>query len=982
MAAAVGMAGLALGQSNAPVRDFGGGFTKFYQLGMPDVTGATYGKVEFTHYGYAGDFGLSSGRNIDQLGLSGNGWKLKSLGEGSNRYVLGAVQLLDAMDMKAFEAWQKKQRDAMAKAGAASPQAMPAWDQPAMPAVKWKPGDVAKDVVKVLKALESARDEDSSVAWIAYDIKSGGELLLMAAQLYRAGMKDEANRIADRLFALNKNPRQLLESAVGIIATDQYNQSYGEFRRTRDWAKWYGSLTNLSARFAGSWTMLPGVNQLSGMVKARAGQAAPPPLSGEGLAAEDQELARRLAVEAPVTVGNSFYGHECWIFPQPHHRQMARLAATNDAIFAVVNRGLTAVPMLVAMLKDGTLTLRDRQQGGVYVDPFMSMGMGGEQSGDAMFNSLQRPMTRGEIARSMLQPILLMDERQRGGLQRMAADDFAVECEAWLKEHKGKTVEQLAKVYVEKGDHNQRQYAMNCLMRGKNAEANRAEVEKMLLALVKDSTDTPYIVQEYVRQRKDKASNFVEQVAAIMSVTNAPAQPPAGMAGRHVRRPPRGAERDVFVKQLRDLVSARSVRDLLNDYVSGSQSSATVRMKLAEQLGREPADESLAALLDAAGKVGDPAKACMLLSMVHALKYSQPGGVDETDDESMEPGAVAPVANKFDPAKHAEPWNKLLSDKRGTNRTVGEAAAWAIETLYSDDQRAMVPGAFPGGGDVAVLAMLGDRGRGLLAERARARLAGKPVPELPSADKVDDAQRKRITAGLLDAADPSAALAKLTADEDLAVREIGRTNKALSAKLRPLADKIVDVQVPPDMQAASGLAAKIKGRLFDKETVRTVVDSCLQMAKEGNSFNVVVSRRPGACGTSVAFSKPAAPDQNPEVAVYYAMTGMAVAGTNRQVVAGVRAFVAAGKRSASAWWPAREPAGAAPGASAAGTVEARLLDEAEAEIRAIAARQRKNEQDNFWEELAAVMDKAGAFTPISVMLSVEAAEGAPPAAAK
>jgi hypothetical protein len=66
----------------------------------------------------------------------------------------------------------------------------------------------------------------------------------------------------------------------------------------------------------------------------------------------------------------------------------------------------------------------------------------------------------------------------------------------------------------------------------------------------------------------------------------------------------------------------------------------------------------------------------------------------------------------------------------------------------------------------------------------------------------------------------------------------------------------------------------------------------------------------------------------------------------------------------------------------AGTVEARLLDEAESELRAIAARQRKNEQDNFWEELTAVLDKAGAFTPIGVMFAGEAPESKVTAAAK
>jgi hypothetical protein len=319
-------------------------------------------------------------------------------------------------------------------------------------------------------------------------------------------------------------------------------------------------------------------------------------------------------------------------------RHMIPGAATNDVMAAVRDRGMKSVPMLVAMLKDNTLTLRDRNDGGGYYGGMhFGRGQGEEQAAEMMFNSMQRPLTRGEIARGMLQPLLIMDDRQRGELYRMSGEDLAAECEAWHKEYKGKSVEELARIYMEKGDQSQRQYAMNYLMKGKNLEANKAEIEKMLLTIVKESTDTPYIVQQYVQQRREKASNFVEQVAALMAVTNAPAHSGTENGAMRVRRASRGNDGETFVKQLRDMVSVRSARDLLNEFVSGTQSVAmVVQMKLQEQLSREAPDESLTMLLEAAQKLDDSVKRGVLMGMIGTLKYARQGGWDQMDPEALE----------------------------------------------------------------------------------------------------------------------------------------------------------------------------------------------------------------------------------------------------------------------------------------------------------------------------------------------------------
>lgn len=972
----------AAAQTNAPAKDFGAGFSKFYQLGLPDVTGGTYGRLDVIHYARAGAYdSMFSGRG-DQLGLTGNAWKTTNLGAGSNRYVMGGIRVMDMMDEKTYAEWQKRQSEAMAKASATQKMDVAMqWEEPPISAGKWKDVDIRKDVVKVLKMLNNTSD-DSPARWMQHDVQTGAGLLLAAAQLYRLGMKEEANTIAARLFAMHQeNARQLLQGAVGLIAQEEYSKSYAAFRQSRDWAAWHGSLTNLMTKFSGSWPQAPGVKRLAELVKVRADQPEPPALAGEGLTDDDRKLARRLSTEAPPRSPYSHYGYsgDCWIFPQPHQRMQFGPGATNDAMLAIRERGMASIPMLVAMLKDNSLTLRDRGGGGEFFYGGMEFGrgQGEEQMAEMVFNSIQRPMTRSEIAKGMLQPLLIMDDRQRGELYRMSGEDMAAECEAWYKEYKGKTVDELARIYMEKGDQNQRQYAMNYLMRGKSIDANSAEIEKMLLAMVKESTDTPYVVQQYVQKRREKASNFVEQVAALMAATNAPSPATTDPRRRMVRRSSRGNERETFVKQLRDMVAVASVRDLLRDVLSGTGAVAVVQMKLQQQISREAPEESLSALLDAAQKTDDPMKRGILVSMVAGLKYARPGGWDDVDEEeAMDPATGAWKSNKFDPAKHAAAWNKLLEDKRGEDRTVAESAAWAIESLYSEDK----PGryGYPSSSEASmVLPGLGARGQELIMERARARLSGKPVPELPSADKVDEDGRRKLIESVLAAPDVAATLAKLTMDEQLALSEVGRTNKAVNVKLRPLADSIVEVKIPAELKSAAALEGKLKGRKFDRETVRLLLDASLQLVREGHSFTASIVRRPGATGTSVVFNK-AADESTGETAAYYAMMGMPGASTNRQIVAGVSGWMAGGRHNAYAWWPARDPARVA-GVDASGTIETRLLDEAEAEMRAISERQQKNEQESFWVQVDQMLEKSGAFLSMSVTLSGEAEKSAAPA---
>lgn len=942
-------------QTNVPVRDFGAGFAKFIQLGLPDVRGGVYGRIEF-------EFNEEEveGSDLDSLGLAGNAWKMADLGGGSNRYVYGVVRVVEAMETKSYDKWAARMENRLALGRQDFDEAE--WEEPDFAVVTWKAVDLGKDVAKLLARLDKP-DEDTKSGF-EYDSAIGGEFLLMAAQLYRLGMTNEANRIAARLFALCPDTKELMQQAITSLAYAQYRQSYARFVKTGDWREWHRELTALLARFPNGWRDAPGVRKLADLVGVRVARPELPSLSGEGLSAEDQKLARRLASEPPrkeAWRGSTAFlgGEQCWLFSRKPGVRAGREAATNDVVVEITGRGMKSVPMLIAMLKDETLVRPEWK----VEDAFLTRE-DGVSSAEQVFSTLERPRTRGEVARALLIPLLLLEPRQRDELRSAGQDDFAAECMAWHKEHKDRALADLAKLYLEKGDPAQRQNALGWLMRGTNVEVYAADVEGILVGIAAETRDTPGVLRQYVERRREKASNFVERVVGAMLGTNAAPRKADVRGGRLATRGDmaRMAEqrRSLFVEQLRNLAAVKPVADLVSAYLSATQSADQASARLAEQLGREDPHKSLDLLLDAARRTEDLAKRTELLTLTRVLKYAKAGGRDDEDDLSYGAGPATPVPNKFAVAKHAALWREFLADRRGKDQRVSAAAAWSVTVLYAKDppqQKQTLPHIVP---------VLGRAGMPLLVAHADAILAGKPLPELPDAARVDAARREKLVATLTKAGDAADAYARLTLDEQLAMVEVGYTNCVLNAKLRPVADRIAGVDVAPEL-AGSGLEARLKGRKFDAGTVRILHEVALDLAGKGFAFDLTMARVPNAGGMEVALSVP----DSKELPAH--RRPMDAGETNRVAVTDVTGSIHGGPRSMSARWTvggaARGALGRTGEAAGGGDFEARLMDLMEAGLREAVGHELARNERRFWEYVDLVVEKAGAYAPVEVVFA-------------
>jgi len=983
--AAASIAATAFGQTNT-VRDFGAGFERFRQLGLPDVAGGTYGNLQVTLNGmraYAAEY--SRLENMGNQGMKGNAWKIRDLGGGTGVYVKASGQTITAMDQKTYEEWMRKRQEAAAKEGPAALAALQFGMTPDCAAASWSATDAKKDAERWVKYMEKM-DDAGEASMFQHDENMAGEMLLFAALLHRSGCVAEANRIADRLFKLQTDPKRPVAAAMNRLASVQYGQACDQLAKSGDWSRFHADVSLVTNRFQGGWNELPGARRLLDLVRARIGQAELPPVSGEGLTAEDQQLARELATARPAGQGSPYgYGmYNLWILPAQRMYPVQFGAATNDVMARIVKRGMASVPLLVALIKDDTLTLRDRQ----------SLGFGQHHyygdmrniPAEQVFRNMGRPATRGEVAQALLRPLLPVSDQQMGEVQQMDGSSLGDEIVAWYKENGKKSPYELAKVYLEKGNGSQQSFAINTLLRVKDLDQKSAEIESLLLAAARNAEYPPTSIQQYVSMRREKAADFVEKVAAIYSVTNAPATPQE-TATPPGRRPRRGTsqeqmaqQRRQFVEGLRTQVKVLPFRQLVAEIAAGTGATQRATAALYQAIAREKPAEALTVLLDAANKTDDPEVRCTLVGFCANVRYA--GMQNAAMGMDTEDGEVAPEPPKpaeLDPALHAPLWKPLLDDKRGSSRTVRETVAWIIEALYAKQDASGVPMPMmrQGGGALnEAIANLGEQGADLIVERARARLAGTALPEIPNASKVDDAARKKLVADLLAAADPVAVLGKLSADEKLAAIVCGRTNAALNVKLRPVANRIVKVTVAPEYSADT-LAAQLKDRPLDRETAGKLLQICRALSKAGYRFSCSVTRKGNLGGTEITLGKPPKQPGGTEDVDPSMMFGVGGAGTNRtDKTAHVDGWLMGGKFFARSSWPAVETPAPVVTAEEGATAVDRLLDEAEQDLRGWVSQQTRAQQDGFWIALDDALQKTPAFIPLSIGFEGYPAEGA------
>ncbi|MBA4388763.1 MAG: hypothetical protein C0404_12330 [Verrucomicrobia bacterium] len=940
----------------APLKDYARGFDQLIKLGLPDAA-----RCEYVNLSAGYDESLS---RLYELRLAGNSWMIEETPKVKGRFIQNGKRVVEVYDSNALMKERQKRMDEVLKTNKnATAAAVFGDDDDDRVTGQWKKVDAKKDVDKILVFLRKTEDKGGRHDSWSY---SGvyGTVFIFAAQFYRKGYTNEANELVTLLFQRAGDPKKVISQAVDRIAESRYEEIYRAFRKDQDWQTYGKGVDSLIARFGSSWQKTPGAKRLAEEIKKRMTTDKAPEIAGEGLTAEDKALAEELAgTKAGRSRGmayDGYYGYGgIWVL---HDTSAARPALppgqmTNETVFAKIRkRGMKSVPLLLAMLKDDYLTNLDR--GDIdgrsyhYSQGYYSEGRGAqtEEMAKMIYQSMDRPVSRAEIAESLLNPLPLREKsegRSRRGDSEDSQGDLAEYGRQWYDENKNKTPIELARLYIDKGDQQQQSSAQAYLQKN-GMEADFELIEKKYL----DSTDpnNMYNVRQYVAQRGEKAKAFIEKLEAKFAEPAAKKDDSDLFADKGDGA---GSRMKVEIEALKELISTSSLESVLEEIVSGKSTTDRRSSEIYRKIPKEKPGKALSLLLDAALKVGEASVASDLVGLTRGIR-TRPAWREpfEIVDASMEQSGAGGVKEDegLKVATHAEKWGKLLADTRkagtgmqGMNSTVGDSAATAIITLYGKRDQGRIYDYYGRSRSV----YLGRRTMVQNRTYAKALLEDKPdaqPQETPAWKDITADIQKAAAAKIMNTPEPALqqTVAGLSNEELMGILKKSMKDKVLNAKLASVANRIESVEVDESLAAEMKDLAAAKGQKVSRPIVEKAFNACRKLVVADKVITCTFIRQGALDGVDMRIAEIRKDGKE--------YMGLVKGGTLRKSdAAEIQAAIADGGTHASALWflGARSPA-AAPD-TPAGTPAERLADETAAGVEADIAKRLVGEQDAFWK---------------------------------
>ncbi|MBI2442129.1 MAG: hypothetical protein HYV35_12255 [Lentisphaerae bacterium] len=976
-----GLAGLCSAQTQTQVqaqvqaKDFSKGFAKFYELGLPVVTNATYVKLDsWSHFDMSGgDFGLH------ELRLAGNAWLLKEdKAEGKGVFVKNSVRVMEVLDQNAFQKKEAaKLKEAMKKGGSAARTLPYIWgmmdEQVAQG--RWKAANPKQDLEKIMAFLKKKNEEGSS-RHSSLDYSGGyGTLFLSAIHFHRMGFTNEANEMVSLLFGAARDQRKPIAQAMNQLADAQYADVARKFFQTGDWSRYDQDLQSLQARFGSVWGNAPAVQRLAEKVKARASQPQPPPLSGEGLTDEDKQLALELASATNLNRQSMqlMGGVGVWILPSPLQRGIPGMPGLpTNTLTRIKARGMQAIPLLLALLKDDYLTRVDitSLKGMSHVSfSFRDEEDMTEEHINLLYEALQRPASRSEIAVLLLQPLIKKDEENRHSSSPVDRDDLAEQVKAWHAEHKAQSALELAWFYLKEGDDQQRNAAISLLIES-GSESNQAAIAESFLKGDNPMRDI-HLAHQFVMKRKEKAADFLVRYEAMLKKLME-----TGGDDQMFKQDDFKQMVEQNLASMKTLISAQPLEQILDELLTEKTTMEKAGAALYGAMGKKKPAELVPLLLGAAVKAKTPELRVQFMQMTASVPYmrtamamDEDGNVQEEAEEKAD--ADQPAALDIKPA--AELWKQLLGDTRvpeadlyqDNSMSVADTAAGMIEALYGEKQAA---GALWGRQAPFQI----TRMQPILAARAEARLAGKPaaeLPPLPDADSVSAEEKKKIVEQVLRAKDTEvdALIKTLSVDRVLALMEEVERNEALNAKLAGLANRVNAVAFKNLQGEPSRELDALKGQQLSKAMVEQALAVSRRFTEEGKPSLVRIRRQPDLSGIAIRVVELSATNLTEKEWPYF--SGMRSSSENKKSM--VQGSVSASDSHGWAAWavnqkklPLPEKKDATDGTNAS---DALTEDDIVEQVSADSAEHEAEQQKEFWkvvEDLCAGGGAVSAYTEI------------------
>ncbi len=376
--------------------------------------------------------------------------------------------------------------------------------------------------------------------------------------------------------------------------------------------------------------------------------------------------------------------------------------------------GMNALPVLAALADDSYLVpLPNPSSGG------RSFSYNEDPDPASTYASLDRPATRGDLARLLLIATLPDSRNDLSSADSITLRDIALE---FWQRHREASREDLALAILREGSTSQQRAATTFLATSDNPAVHQA-IEEFLLS-ASPLAEQISMVQAYASARKAAAKPFVARyVKALQEETKSNADGESDPFGD-----PR--ELDRAIKSLQALVSGQSPQARAIEIARGDPSQAKEAIEdFVHSLSEENPLRAFQALLAGASAAEDSAVRELFLLTSLQIDLSEEGGEDGLRSLSEAETKV---------------WKTLLDDTREASR---EARTWLMNSTVNETasyvlEHSLSPESWESLSHASIIT--GEPAPKFSLARAKARIAGEPLPPLPDAGKVPPERLREI----------------------------------------------------------------------------------------------------------------------------------------------------------------------------------------------------------------------------------------------
>lgn len=710
----------AVGALNSPAEDtpdYSDGFRQLIALGLPEIGP----DARWVAHGPTADRLSYATRELIG-GLKGNCWALPADGNDDQAYLL-PIGGLETVGIPA----SRLPKDAV---------------------------DLEKDVEALVSILQGGDPDKAdelrmfSRSFSRSEDANDGNLLVFAAQLHQTGHPALANRLATALFSQTGSVESAIDSAISQMASIAYQEIVSAFFENPDFAAYHAALADLTKRFPRGWSNAPALAMMMPHLEKQAGSGPLPQPRIEGIELDPEAVAAVSAWQEPESGSGSrrdarMMAQHGWMLGHGHYMPFLWLLPDGDDSesaggphSAIIRHGMKSIPVLAALADDPYFTVIPNTGGR---STFWSSRESEEQRILRAYQSMNRPATRGEIARQLLAATL---PDPTGDLNQADADTLRHTALEFWKKHRDDDAGELTLVFLREGSEQQAVHAANRLASSTDPAAHAA-FEKHVLAA--DNPAAFYgAVGAYLRVRRVEGAEFLESYAIRVREF---AQQAADQIERSWEiRNAGGLEK--ALRTLQGLVSPETPRTIARNIAREDPDEAeTAIAALLTLIEDSDPTERIEILLDGASVTRSPLTRCHFLAAIFRINWS--GILDDTDDPDEEEDEETAPPPRAISGSESILWRRLLADSRpipdefqnridlGREPTIGLLAGSAAEYSFAPYEAITLQVLAP-----VIGKPLGE----YLHERASARISGDPIPPVPDASSVSDDRLREIVA--------------------------------------------------------------------------------------------------------------------------------------------------------------------------------------------------------------------------------------------